>query len=426
MKVLNYTTAFFALLLLIIIPVWAGLFYYSVLDEIYDSIDDGLDNQKGLIIKKAAIDSSILLKNNFDESSYAIREIAAWQAIDFRDKYADTMMYMQNEQDFEPVRLLRTVFQQNGKYYQMEVATSMVEEDDLVATLLRALIWLYLGLVTSILLLNNFLLKRIWRPFYYLVKGLKNFSLEKANTIDVKKTNISEFALLNETIQRLLRKNIDSYNSQKQFIENASHELQTPLAITINKLEALAETNPLSSQQLKLLGSAMDNLERLTRLNKALLLISKIENRQFEPAAAVSLNAFIKNISLDFGDQVNYKQLEYNIEEHDQLVVKINEDLAIILITNLIKNAIVHSPEKGSVKIIITRTSLSIENDGQGIPLDHQNLFSRFHSIKSTEHSTGLGLSIIKSITDLYNFHLSYYYRNRHLFIIDFKKASHQ
>jgi signal transduction histidine kinase len=305
----------------------------------------------------------------------------------------------------------------------MEIVTSMVEEDDLVATLLRALLWLYLGLLTSILLLNNFLLKRIWRPFYYLVKGLKNFTLEKATTVDVKKTNISEFALLNETIQKLLKKNIEAYNSQKHFIENASHELQTPLTISINKLEALAETNTLTPQQLKLLASALDNLDRLTRLNKALLLISKIENRQFEPGTTIDLNTVIKEIGEDFRDQVNYNSLKLNIEEKDQLTVEMNDDLANILITNLIKNAIIHSAEKGEIKVIISKNNLQIENTGDGNPLDHQHLFSRFQSGKSSENSTGLGLSIVKAITDLYNFSLSYSYNNGHLFSIDFKKT---
>ena len=158
MKVLNYTTSYFAVILLVLISIWAGIFYYAMLNEIYDSIDDGLDNQKGLIIQKVATDSTILQKINFDEGDYAIKETNSQLAKNVRDVYVDTMMYMQNEKDFEPVRLLRTMFHHNGKYYQMEVITSMVEEDDLTAELFYGLLWLYLGLVASILILKNFLL----------------------------------------------------------------------------------------------------------------------------------------------------------------------------------------------------------------------------------------------------------------------------
>src|SRR5688572_10493512 len=121
MKLLNFTTSYFAVFLLIIISIWATIFYYAMLDEIYDSIDDGLDNQKGLIIQKALKDSSTLTKKGFDEGDYAIKEINGSAALTFHDIYRDTMMYMQNEQDYEPVRMLRTVFRDDGRYYELQV-----------------------------------------------------------------------------------------------------------------------------------------------------------------------------------------------------------------------------------------------------------------------------------------------------------------
>ena len=241
MKLLNYTSAYFAGIVLIIITIWAGIFYYAMLDEIYDSIDDGLDNQKGLVIQKASLDTLILQKNDFDESDYAINDILPSTALNFQDRYTDTMMYKENENSEEPVRLLTTVFLQDGRYYKLQVATSMVEEDDLVRQLFYSILWLYIGLVTTIILFNNFLLKRIWRPFYLLLKQLKAFNLNKPVPLNTSKTKVDEFKLLNETVQKLLQQNVEVYSSQKQFIENASHELQTPLAISINKLEMLAE-----------------------------------------------------------------------------------------------------------------------------------------------------------------------------------------
>src|SRR5690606_700601 len=168
MKVLNYTTSYLAVVLLFVITIWAAIFYFAMLEEIYDSLDDGLDNRKGLIIQKAARDSIQLPVTDFGENDFTIKEIDNGNAIQFLDVYRDTLMFMQNEQDFEPVRLLESVFQLNDKYYKMQVITSMVEEDDLIAELLYALIGLYIGLIAIILILNNFLLKRIWRPFYHL------------------------------------------------------------------------------------------------------------------------------------------------------------------------------------------------------------------------------------------------------------------
>jgi signal transduction histidine kinase len=421
MKVLNYTTSYFAVVLLILISIWAGIFYYAMLEEIYDSIDDGLDNQKGLILEKVAKDSSILRKSNFEEGDYAIRQISPESAKNAVDLYLDTMMYMQNEKDFEPVRLLRTNFHHGSKFYEMQVITSMVEEDDLTAKLFFALLWLYLGLVASILILNNFLLKRIWKPFYHLLKQLKEFKLESPFDLSVKETSIDEFKLLNDAVQKLLKSNIDSYNSQKHFIENAAHELQTPLAISINKLEVLADTAKLADNELKLVASAIDNLERLTRLNRSLLLLSRIENKQFLTEHYINFNELVKKIAHDFADQLSYNELRLQIDERGLLEVKMNSDLAVILVTNLFKNTVVHNSTGGQILVTIENTFITVENTGRNEALNEKTLFTRFGKQQPSEGSTGLGLAIIKAISDLYHFKVSYIYNNRHTFTIYFK-----
>ncbi|MGB8193451.1 MAG: HAMP domain-containing sensor histidine kinase [Chitinophagaceae bacterium] len=420
MKVLNYTTSYFAVVLLALISIWAIVFYYAMLDEIYDSIDDGLDNQKGLIIQRAGIDTSILSKASFEEGDYNIRPIDATYAKSFRDLYVDTMMFMHNEQDFEPVRLLRTIFRHNGKYYQMQVITSMVEEDDLIRELVTALVWLYIGLVISILLLNNILLKRIWRPFYHLLKQIKNFRLERPSDIETKSTTIDEFKLLNDTIQKLIGSNVAAYNSQKHFIENASHELQTPLAISINKLEALAESNSLSHQDLQLLSSALDNLQRLTRLNKSLLLLSKIENKQFVVKENINLNELVTKIVADFSDQLTFSQLTLDVDEQGIAIVQMNAELAAVMITNIIKNAIVHNHAGGSIKIVLQNHAIAIANTGKAGAMNERNLFTRFNTEERSNNSTGLGLAIVKAIIDLHSFKISYTYANTHILTISF------
>jgi signal transduction histidine kinase len=421
MKVLNYITSYLAIILLVIISIWAGIFYYAMLGEIYDSIDDGLDNQKGLILQKVAVDSTILNKVGFEEGDYAIREISAETARNFRDVYSDTSMFMQNEQDFEPVRLLNTAFEHKGRYYQMQVVTSMVEEDDLVRELLYALIWLYAGLIITILILNNFLLKRTWRPFYQLLAQLKNFRLEKP-VVETPPTKIEEFRLLNEAVQKMVQGTTDSYNSQKHFIENASHELQTPLAISINKLEALAEGGRLTSEDAKLLQTALNNLERLTRLNRSLLLLSKIENRQFASEEDVNINELVNKIIADFHDQLQFNNLSVEMAEQETCTVNMNHDLALIMITNLVKNAVVHNYKGGKITIDIRRNSLTVGNTGKAEPLNRERLFQRFYKEDETASSTGLGLAIVKAIAEAYGFSVDYSFRQLHLISVSFNK----
>lgn len=418
MKVLNYTTSYFAIILLLIISAWATIFYYAMLDEIYDSIDDGLDNQKGLILQKVNVDSTILKKTKFEEADYSIQPITEQTSISFRDVYIDTLMYMQNENDFEPVRLLRTAFGHDGKYYLMQVVTSMVEEDDLISELFYALLWLYLGLVASILVLNNFLLKRIWRPFYHLLGQLKDFRLEEQTEFTLKKTKIDEFRMLNETTEKLIRSNINAYNNQKEFVENAAHELQTPLAISLNKLETLAESGDLSDAQTKLLASALDNLDRLTRLNKSLLLLSRIANKQFKNEQEIDLNNLVRKTVEDFSDHALYRKITLNISELENVKVRMNPDLAGVMVTNLVKNAVIHNRDSGSVEIVLTWKLFQIRNTGKHEAINPERLFSRFNNDHESPNSTGLGLAIVKAIADLYSFKVSYTFDGEHMITI--------
>ncbi len=420
MKLLNYTTSYFAALLLLIISAWAIVFYFTMLDEIYDSMDDGLDNQKQLILQKVAVDPSVLNRTHFEEGSYSIKEIPRFQASTIKDVYTDTLMYMQNEKDFEPVRLLKTAFSFQNRFYEVRVITSMVEEDDLINQLLSALVWLYLGLVITILLINNFLLRKIWQPFYLLLDRLKNFRLEQPEPIETEKTGIIEFKLFNAVVRKLLQSNTNAYNNQKQFIENAAHELQTPLAISRNKLEALAETADFSEEQGKWVADALENLERLIRLNKSLLLLSKIENKQFPTEELVNFNELAKKIVQDFDELIKYRMLSVTITEEALCMQNLNADLAAILMTNLIKNAIVHNSTGGFLNIVIREKSVQTENSGKQASLDENKIFLRFYKTDQSSTSTGLGLAIVKAIADLYQYNVTYIYRNKHIIAVHF------
>lgn len=421
MKLLNYTTFYFALILLVILSVWAGLFYYAMLDEIYDSMDDGLENQKMLVMQKASKDSTVLDQPEFEDGYYTIKRTSAAKHLAYKDLYKDTLMFMQNEQDFEPVRMLVTVFRQNGQLYEMRVITSMVEEDDLIEGLIISLLWLYLGLLLSILVLNNLLLKKIWKPFYTLLSKMRQFRLEKPSQIQAGYSNIEEFKLLNTAVREVLQSNINTYLAQKQFIENASHELQTPLGIIRNKLELLVEKNTLTEAQARDLAVIMDSVNRMSRLNKSLMLLSKIENRQFPDTEEISLSEIVHHLVAAFDDLIEYRNLNVTIEDDGSGVVSANRELSHILLTNLIKNAITHSPPGSKIHIRVKNHRLTITNAGERA-LDEKHIFDRFYKGSQSVESTGLGLSIAKAIADQHQFTLGYYHDGNHNFTLEFQK----
>ncbi len=419
MKLHNYTLLYISVALFFIISIWAGIFYAQMLDEVYDSIDDNMKNHKLLIIQKAAKDSAVLEKAHFDESNYSIHKIASAPANKIKDVFKDTLMYMQHEDDLEPVRLLKTIFTINKQdYYELRIISSTVEEDDLIEDLFYSLVWLYVVLLVSVFLVNTFLLKKIWKPFYQLIHQLEHFSLSTTSYVPVK-TSVDEFKLLNTTVDALLKKNAELFISQKQFIENAAHELQTPLAISINKLELLTEKNNLSENELYTLASVIENLQRLTRLNKSLLLLSKIENKQFYEEEMVSLSAICLRLQEDLSDLATYKNVAIECENTGDLAVKMNKDLADMLLSNLVKNAVTHTPAGGLVKIRCDKQTLIIENSGAQA-LDQEHIFKRFYKNSGETHSTGLGLAIVKAIADKYGFALSYSFEGKHVFRVRF------
>ena len=419
MKLLNYTTLIFSAILLLLLSLWAVIFYFEMLDEIYDSLDDGLDNQKVLVIQKLQQDPG-LLQAPFGENGFEVEEIPKEQALGFIDAYRDTLMFMQNERDYEPARLLESVFSQDGKYYRLMVVSSMVEEDDLVKELFFALLWLYFGLILSIILLNGLLHRKIWKPFYKLLSQLGDFSLEKDVQVRTVPTRIVEFQLLNAQIEKLLRRTVDTYKGQKQFIENTSHELQTPLAISINKLELLVENNDLSDRQIEDLGSVIENLERLTRFNRSLLLLSKIENLQFPEMERVNFNELTGELATEFEDLALHREMQLQIKQGPLLQHHMNRDLATILVSNLLKNALIHG-EKGSVvEVEFLPDRLQISNLGVAQALDPASLSSRFRKTDVNSKSSGLGLSISRAIAERFGLQLSYAYTGTHVFRLDF------
>lgn len=421
MRLRNYTLIYLSVALLLIIGIWAAIFYFNMLDEVYDSIDDGLDNYKMLIIEKAEEDSTVLSKNEFAESNYSIRQVTEAQALKINDLYFDTLMYMKYEEDFEPVRLLRTAFvTADGKHYELRIISSMVEEDDLIEDLLYALLWLYLIIVVTMVVVNTILIRSIWAPFYKTIEQLRRFKLGGKHVFNAPETKVKEFSQLNNTIELLLERNQEVFESQKQFIENASHELQTPLAVCINKLELFAETAELKEEDMETIGSVLSNLERLTRLNKSLLLLSKIENNQFEVLEPNNLNELIIKTISDFEDFSSHKQIQVDFEDLTTIRTRIPADLLQILVSNLLKNAIVHNHQGGQVIVTATENVLIVENTGVPESLDEMQIFSRFYKKSKSGTNTGLGLAIVKAIADSYRLKIEYSFNGKHAFRIEF------
>lgn len=421
MKLIHYTFRNLSIPLLIILTAWACCFYFIIMHEIDDETNDSLENYKEIIIKTVLADSTLLHDQVDIMTKYYIREVPESEADLDKDEFFDSTTYIEIEMEDEPVRVLRTWFMTaDRKYYELTIETSTLEKEDMAEAIFVSIIILYVSLLCCILLVSHFVFKSSFRPLYTLVKWLKEYRLGKHTTPLVNKTQVEEFDILNKAIQTTINRSTKMYNQQKQFVENASHELQTPLAICMNKLELLSENPDCTEEQLSEIAGINHTIRGIIKMNKSLLLLSRIDNKQFPDTSEIDFNKLINKYLPDFEDMHEYKNIHVTYSETGTLIYTMNESLASTLLSNLLKNAFIHNIENGSIAISVTGRTLTISNSSESTRLNEATLFNRFEKQTHKKESTGLGLAIVKSITSIYGIDIKYEYNGLHKFILTF------
>lgn len=422
MKLIHYTFRKLSLALGIILLLWAVFFYIQILHEVEDETNDSLEYYKEVIIREALTDSTMLVDHVDIMSKYYILEVDAAEADLTKDEYYDAFIYSEMEGEYEPVRVLRTYFRTaDGRYYRLTINTSTLEKDDMVEAILWSLVILYIVLLACILGVSHFVFRKSMRPFYNVIAWLSNFRLGKKNDPLDNETKVEEFKVLNQAIREVTCRNEELYTRQKEFVENAAHELQTPLAVCMNKVEWLSENPACTEEQLMEYAELHRALGHVVKLNKSLLLLSRIENKQFPDTRTIEMNELVHTVAGDLSEIYGHKQINVSIEDIGTLVATLNESLAATLVTNLIKNAFVHNKSGGFVHIRLTTHELSIYNSGESDEkLDVEKLYHRFSTQGIKKESTGLGLAIVRAIIDLYGLRLEYIHNGCHEFKLIF------
>jgi two-component sensor histidine kinase len=416
----NYTLRLVALAFLPIMVVWLVLIYIFILEEVYDNVDDGLkDRKKEIIALSKEYPERILSVSEYGIGQFRIRP--AQGKVSKKNSINNEFLYEPSGDEKELYRVLKTGFcDDQDRCYTLEIRTSTVEEDDLMANLAIGIGVLYLVLVVSMYIIHLLFIRRVWKPFNTLLHNINAYELGNRQGVAPITTQVREFAQLNETIQRMWYRTETIFDQQRTFIGNAAHELQTPIAITINKLELLMEDETLSQAQLQQLSEAKASLTRMATLNKSLLTLARIENRQYEEISPICFASLLCTLIEEYQDLIAFKEITLSITEKSPFSVQMNKDLAVILLSNLLRNAIKYTYPKGKILIEIDKHVFSIANEGKPTPLDADKIFKRFHKGEQDSTSTGLGLAIVKSIVDLYqHIRLQYVYKEeKHTFLI--------
>lgn len=320
---------------------------------------------------------------------------AAIQGSSFRD----TILFNDIEEEKEPFRRLRFGLQLSGQNYQIDILQSVVETEDIVGLVLLLNLVLILATVFGLFWAQKKLSARLWQPFYATLESLRSFHLTQAGPLLLAKTTTDEFVELNSSLERLTERVRHDYRSLKRFTEDASHEIQTPLAVIRIKLDTLLQSVGLNEGQLTHLHSAQRAAARLSRLQQNLLLLVKIENNQFQVQESISLKQLIANKLELLEDFIVSKNIHISNEGEDFSIL-LPPFLAETLIGNLISNAVKHNLMEGSIQIQLDKSSLNICNSSTQPEVPPIEFLARFRRGDSQSEGLGLGLAIVKEICD--------------------------
>ncbi len=325
-----------------------------------------------------------------------------------------------NDEAIDRFRGLKTNIKINNKNYILTVETNVEETEETVAYIAMVTLLFFLILVIGFWILNRRLSEKLWQPFQDTLQKLKSFQLNSQKRVDFQETDTIEFAELNATLDKLLQHSITTYKNQKEFTENASHELQTPLAVLKNKLDILLQSNDLTERQYHIAEEMNKALIRSSRINKNLLLLAKIENSQFDNSQCIGFDTLVAQTMEGLQEHFKEKSISVGSDISSDVEIKGNSGLTEALINNLIINAIRHTASGGAIRVSLSKSGFEIRNSGEQT-LNTDLLFRRFSRMSADNSGSGLGLSIVQEICKLHGWQVTYNFENNeHIFKVTF------
>jgi signal transduction histidine kinase len=394
----------------------AGVMFYFVISFFFkDQLNEKLFHDINNITSSIKRNETIPNYNPFIE----IREVSAQSEHPFRT--IDTLIYDAFKKRSIPFRQISFITFINGKEYFIAARDTLLEEDDLSEVIAIVTSLVFILLLVSLYFINWKLSLRIWQPFYKTLNELKEFSHDRPDFRLSSESQLYEFTELNKTLEKLTMKVISDYQSLKRFTEDASHEIQTPLAVIQSKLETLMQYPDFKKDQAELINSAYVYTLRISKLTQTLLLLTKIANDQFPDKKTINMAELAREKITMFEDHILEKSLTLNEDINADSYLETNFFLAESLLINLFGNAVKHNIKGGIININLDKDHLEISNSGGTVPIPASKLFDRFFKTDKSSDSPGLGLAIVKEICTLNKWEIKYTYEdNCHKFTVNF------
>ncbi len=397
-------------LLLVSVPVVIGggwLFHTLIYGGIQYEIDEQLSSDLAFVRRQ--LDEGHTFAERYPLNNPQVEQIPASRPV--APMFADTLEFDWRENQPIPVRRLLAIVTARGRTYRVVVKQAMGELNEIAQLLSLVVTGGFVLLLGLLVVLNGWVSRRLWQPFYRLTDELRQYRLDEKTPTTFPGSNIAEFNAVSSALNEMSQNLHQQYRVQKEFTDHAAHEMQTPLALITAQLDSLLGTEPLTTEQVGLLESTQQSVRRLANLNKGLLLLTKIDNQQFSEQQRVNLSELVKKLHDQFASYADYRGIAWLCQVAPGVYQTLNPYLAEILITNLLKNALLHAQTGTCAEIILTETYLKTQNIGLPLPFPTHELFDRFVKNPSRPDSTGLGLALVKQIAGRYGMAITHAYQ---------------
>ena len=418
MQLLTKTTLLFLFLALLVFGIGGVITYQMVKEVVRKETDYSL--QSNLRMLKESIEQGNPIEA-LQSRKVKISKVDSTEYSLGKKLITDTLVMHRPVKGLEPYRKLVIAETIKDTCYRFEIMDVFIESNDMYSGVLTIMSRLFIGL-SLVLLLGSFLISRwLFKPFQTLMERISAFNLRGQDTINFPITSTKEFNELNGFIDTMTSKVRKDYLALKEFTENASHELQTPISVAKGKLELLQESPNLQPKDLQLLDAAQRSLTRLSKMGQALSLLTKIENKEFQTEEIIDISETVEQNLCTFRELASMRNLEIKSQIKKGIKINLNADLADIMVANLLKNAIQHNQEDGWIEVLLSERQLRVLNSGQAPKVDPNTLFERFRKNNQSGASLGLGLAIIKKIGQVNNFEVEYAFKEGiHILSVNF------
>ena len=385
-------------------------FYYSLRLQVDNNVNKEMEKRKFSIIRQMEEAHSSVSQPPVQSEMVLVSPVD--KAV-VSDCYTDTLIYNRQEQRYQLFRQLGFSEIVNNQPYYIRIFKSLEETDTLIVRIIMIMTILVILLIITLLVVNRYSSRLVWGVFYDTIGKINRYDLNFHEDFALKDSDVKEFADLNRVLKAMTERIRNDYFNLKEYTENASHEIQTPLAIITSKLELLLQSGEMDEKQYKALGDAYEASVRLSKYNSTLILLAKIENKQFPESKRVNPESILRILLENLDDLIKTKKIEVVKQIDPDVTLFMNPYLAEMLIVNLVKNAVRHNVKGGQLVIEVNESFLRISNTGPELPLDKELLFKRFYKSSSSPESLGLGLSIVQKICTLYGFEVSYQFKGK-------------